>query len=220
VQPDQVSELRSSNDASVVSSYEYEDSDQPMDEQSLPADLRDAIRFHGHLCPGLTIGYRAARIGLERLGERAKDEELIAIVENDSCAVDAVQYLTGCTFGKGNLFFRDHGKQVFTFARRPSGKAVRVSLKPVEQWNVDKETGPEQNAHDAMIELMLTVPAEGVFSIEEKEIELPGTARIHETLRCATCGEPVMSGRTRTVNGQTVCIPCAAEKQAGGKVTS
>ena len=73
-----------------------------MGENVIPKDLAMAVEFHGHLCPGLTIGYLAAKVGLERLGiGRAEDEELIAIVENDSCAVDAVQVLTGCTFGKG-----------------------------------------------------------------------------------------------------------------------
>jgi formylmethanofuran dehydrogenase subunit E len=26
------------------------------------------------------------------------------------CAVDAIRFLTGCTFGKGNLVHLDHGK--------------------------------------------------------------------------------------------------------------
>ena len=39
----------------------------------------------------------------------AADEEIVAIVENDACGVDALQCVTGCTFGKGNLIFRDYG---------------------------------------------------------------------------------------------------------------
>ena len=91
-------------------------------------DLRDAIQFHGHLCPGLALGYRVAKAALRELkAERPQDEELVAIVENDSCAVDAIQFITGCTFGKGNLVFRDHGKHVYTFYNRRSGEGVRVS---------------------------------------------------------------------------------------------
>ena len=86
-----------------------------MQEQFDP-DLRDAIQFHGHLCPGLALGYRVAKAALRELGaDRPHDEELVAIVENDSCAADAVQYITGCTFGKGNLIFSDFGKHVYTF---------------------------------------------------------------------------------------------------------
>ena len=42
-------------------------------------EIEEAIRFHGHFCPGLMIGYRAAQIALRELGvERAEDEELVA----------------------------------------------------------------------------------------------------------------------------------------------
>ncbi len=67
-------------------------------------DFKKCLDFHGHLCPGLAIGYRAATGALEWLKEnRSEDEELVAIVETDACGADAVQVLTGCTFGKGNL---------------------------------------------------------------------------------------------------------------------
>jgi len=94
-----------------------------MKEIDLPDDLKQCVAFHGHLCPGLVIGYCAAKLGMRLLAaDRSADEELIAIVENDTCAVDAIQALTGCTFGKGNLFFQDHGKMVFTFAVRPTAR--------------------------------------------------------------------------------------------------
>ncbi len=51
----------------------------------------DAVSFHGHACPGLAIGYRAAVYALETLrGGRDVDEELVAIVENDACG--SMQY--------------------------------------------------------------------------------------------------------------------------------
>ena len=79
---------------------------------------------------GVTIGYLAAKLGLELLTEiRSVDEELITIVETDACCCDAIQVLTGCTFGKGNFFYLDHGKMAFTFASRNSGKGVRLVLK-------------------------------------------------------------------------------------------
>jgi formylmethanofuran dehydrogenase subunit E len=57
--------------------------------------IEQTIRFHGHSCPGLAIGMRAAEILLEKFGHAADEE----VVETDMCAVDAVQFLTGCTFG-------------------------------------------------------------------------------------------------------------------------
>ena len=71
----------------------------------------------------------------ELKSDSSQDEEIVAIVENNSCAVDAVQVLTGCTFGKGNLLFKDHGKQVYTFINRNTNDAVRVSLN--DSFSVD-----------------------------------------------------------------------------------
>ena len=89
----------------------------------LPDDFREAVRFHGHLCPGLAIGYVAAKVAAQVLGiGTSEDEEIVAVVENNSCAVDAIQVLLGCTFGKGNLIFKDWGKQVFTFMDRRTNR--------------------------------------------------------------------------------------------------
>ena len=92
--------------------------------------------FHGHVCPGLALGFRVTTLALQKLNiSRSVDEEMITFVENNACGVDAVQVLSGCTFGKGNLFFLDHGKQVYTFARRSNGKAVRISVKQGAFYN-------------------------------------------------------------------------------------
>jgi formylmethanofuran dehydrogenase subunit E len=46
----------------------------------------EVTKFHGHSCPGTAIGYRAGEIAIRKLlSSRADDEELVAIVENDSC---------------------------------------------------------------------------------------------------------------------------------------
>ena len=80
-------------------------------------NFEDTVKFHGHACPGLAIGYRVANLALKEFGLRARDEELVAIVENNSCAVDAIQFICGCTFGKGNLIFKDYGKQRLSVLR-------------------------------------------------------------------------------------------------------
>ena len=170
--------------------------------------LEGLVAFHGHICPGLAIGYRATVAGLERLGiERAEDEELIAIVENDSCSVDAAQFLAGTTFGKGNFFFRDYGKQVFTFARRDDSHAVRVAIKPD-----DKGPRPaEKNAdwRQERIEYILSAPIDDLFTISDVEIELPPPASIRRSVICESCGEPVMETRTVNKDGKTICRDCA-----------
>ncbi len=105
-----------------------------IDEQT----LERVVEFHGHMCPGLAMGVQAATIALREIGAHAQDEEVVAVVETDMCAVDAIQFLTGCTFGKGNLIHRDWGKNAYSFYRRSDGRAIRISGRP-DAWQRDPE---------------------------------------------------------------------------------
>ena len=90
-------------------------------------DFENVVAFHGHLCMDIALGYRVAKAALRELAcQRPRDEELVAVVENDSCSVDAVQAITGCTFGKGNLVYRPYGKAAYAFYDRRSNRAVRI----------------------------------------------------------------------------------------------
>jgi len=90
-------------------------------------EYAEIVRFHGHECPGLAIGFRMSKAAMEALDTmRSEDEELAAIVENDACGVDALQCVTGCTFGKGNLLFRNYGKHVYTLYSRAGRRGIRV----------------------------------------------------------------------------------------------
>lgn len=74
------------------------------------------VAFHGHECPGLTIGYRAALYAIELLGLTfSDDEQVVCISENDACGCDAIQVILGCSIGKGNFLFHMTGKQAFSF---------------------------------------------------------------------------------------------------------
>ena len=186
--------------------------------------FEDVVDFHGHACPGLALGYRVSEFALKELGERASDEELVAIVENNSCAVDAVQVLSGCTFGKGNLIFRDFGKQVYTFIKRPSGDGIRISI----DWSSPAETEEERlmwdryrggdrsevvlktvhNRKAQKIEMILRAKDEDLFRVRRGRMELPEEAKIYPGLQCAVCGERVMEPRARVKYGKIVCMPC------------
>ncbi len=51
----------------------------------------------------------------------------MTIVENDACDVDAVQFVAGCSFGKGNLLFRDYGEPVMeTRLREVGGRLLYI----------------------------------------------------------------------------------------------
>ncbi|MBD3167262.1 formylmethanofuran dehydrogenase [bacterium] len=171
--------------------------------------FEDVVRFHGHACPGLALGYRMAKAALERLSaERADDEEIVAISENDSCAVDALQCLSGCTFGKGNLIYRDYGKMVFTIYHRQSGKAVRVKSSRRQDDMKLAGMGLTPQSRDEMMQWMLTGPEDDVIVLEDVHIPEPERAKIVDSVRCAGCGELVMETRARLSKGEPLCPPC------------
>ncbi|MFH1243344.1 MAG: FmdE family protein [Pseudomonadota bacterium] len=189
-----------------------------------PELIEQTINFHGHSCPGLAIGIRAAELALSELG-RASDEEIVAIVETDMCGVDAIQFLTGCTFGKGNLIHLDYGKNAFTFHRRSDGKGLRIVARPgiisekaPELIRLRKKMAregltPEEEARlkEAMeegTERILEARMEELFEIKPASGDIPGKARIMESVPCEHCGEATMESRTRRLLGQTLCIPC------------
>ena len=171
--------------------------------------LQQAIAFHGHYCPGLTIGYRAALAALRALGvSRAVDEELVAIAETDACGVDAVQFLTGCTLGKGNLILRDWGKQVFTFGRRSDGRMVRVALRYGVTTPPNADALSPEERRQRSLELLQTLPEEELFDIRWVDAPLPSPARIFASVQCSQCGEGVMEARAHLRDGQPVCPEC------------
>jgi formylmethanofuran dehydrogenase subunit E len=188
-------------------------------------DFKKCIEFHGHVCPGVSLGYRAAKAALEWLKEnRSEDEELVAIVETDACCADAVQVLTGCTFGKGNFICRDYGKHVFIFLSRNSGRGVRISLRdgavrPSERHRAilrklaDGAATPQeqeefQRLHVAKAREVLEMPLEDLFSVRAATVDLPPKAKIEDSKPCARCGEPTMASRLTEVEGRLLCRDC------------
>lgn len=193
--------------------------------------FQEVTKFHGHICPGTVIGYRAAQIAVRAFAlKKSVDEELITIVENDSCSVDAIQVVTGCTFGKGNLIFKDYGKHVYTFINRETGESLRISLNSsvnLEQmdptWSQLRKkvssgsaTSLEQQDFrqraEIIAENLMNMPEEDLFNVKHIEItDVPKKARIFRSVTCQKCGELVSEHRARLENGELVCIPCSAE---------
>ena len=188
-------------------------------------DFQQCQAFHGHICPGLSIGYKASKLAMDRLEEvRAADEEIVAVVETDACSADAVQVLTGCTFGKGNFLFRDHGKMALTLFSRNSGRGLRVSVKSgafepnaehrellqkVMQGEADaRERKRFQELHFQRTCEVLEMPDDQMFCLEEVQEALPAKARIEPSETCSRCGEQAMRSKLEMVDGQFLCRAC------------
>ncbi len=187
------------------------------------ATIQAIIRFHGHQCAGLHMGIQAARLALREIGPHAVDEEVVAVVETDMCGVDAVQVLTGCTFGKGNLIHRDWGKNAYTFFRRSDGKVVRIAARP-GSWNRPPELEAlMEKDHDEMTpgdrsrlaalreeweDQLLAADPDDLYTVTKVHEPVPHRARLHASIACAQCGESTMETRIRKLDGRDLCIPC------------
>jgi formylmethanofuran dehydrogenase subunit E len=188
------------------------------------AEIDKAIAFHGHSCPGLVIGIRAAELALQRLG-RLAPPDMLAITETDMCGVDAIQVLTGCTYGKGNLIHRDLGKMAFSFFDRRNGRGLRAVLKPTSRGPAHEDyvratdrlaEGTATATDRALVaeyraseqERLLALDLDDMFDVIPIVDGMPRPARILKSLVCEQCGESVMESRTRRFGGRTLCILC------------
>lgn len=157
------------------------------------------VAFHGHVCGGLVIGYKAAIYAVELLGlSFSKDEQVVCISENDACGVDAIQVLLGCSIGKGNLLFHMTGKQAFSIYNRKTGKSVRLVLRP-RPANISRSesTGYYQ-----------ALKPEEMFDVKETTIALPKPAKIFDSYVCDCCGETAGANWIRLRGDKKFCMDC------------
>ena len=191
----------------------------------LPKELiEQAKTFHGHWCPGLAIGIRMAEAALKTVGHN-KDEEILCISECDNCAVDAVQFLTGCTIGKGNLKIENIGKTTFRFYRRSDRMAVRISRlnkpkraedpreKELRDKYVSGTLSEEEMALYASLrkeksDQILKADLAELVKIQEIPYETFPRALMTDSVTCAQCGESTMETMAKLLRGKPLCIPC------------
>lgn len=188
-------------------------------------DYKACVQFHGHTCMGLTLGYFAAKLGMHYLSEhRALDEEVVCISETDACCCDAIQVLTGCTFGKGNFIYKDIGKMAFTFISRTSSIGVRLSMKPgvmdipEDEQNLlnkirSQSASPDdikayEQLHENRSKSLFEKGAGAFFSMEELQIAMPQKARMAPSQPCENCREPVMETKLEDIGGKKLCRSC------------
>lgn len=173
--------------------------------RSLDEDLAAAQAFHGHLCHGMVMGVRLARLGCRELGidDPQSYRDLVVYVEMDRCASDAVSVVSGVTLGKRRLKWVDYGKMAATFVDLASGRAVRLAPRP-EVPHAGHDVNPIEFWKDWTDEQLFTcVPVKVTVPEEDK----PG--RPSRTVACARCGEKVQDAREVVRDGQTLCRACA-----------
>lgn len=161
--------------------------------------IEKTIEFHGHNCPGLTIGIRAAELARQELDIHTTANTL-CVTETDMCGVDAIQFLTGCSFGKGNLIHKDFGKSAFTFFNRDTGKGFRALF--------NNDFAADVEDRDERTRMLLDADLDELFSTTPVDTPPVRPARILKSIACDACGEKTMESRIRLFDGRKLCSPC------------
>lgn len=178
--------------------------------------LKRAEETHGHMCAGQVLGVRMAVLGCLAVGisdpRGADQKKLIAFVEIDRCAADAVNTVTGCRLGKRTLKFFDYGKLAATFLNVKTGDAVRVVALDSSREAADCAFPEIENKYQRQLQAYKLLPDEDLFKIERVRINLtpqdqPG--RPVSRVMCAECGEGINDHREVVRADKTICRACA-----------
>ncbi len=165
-------------------------------EQSL---IDKTIEFHRHNCPGLTIGIRVSELAIQLL-DIQNVPSLVCVTETDMCGVDAIQFITGCSFGKGNLIHKDYGKSAFTFFDQTAQEGFRAVF--------NNDFGKNTSTKDDRIKQLLFADLNDLFITTSVDLPPVRPARILKSVSCDTCNESTMESRVRLFDGKYHCIPC------------
>ena len=176
--------------------------------------LERSVASHGHLCPGQVLGVRMTMRGLEELGLTVPPppKRLIAIVETDRCAADAVASVSGCSLGKRTLKHFDFGKMAASFLDLDTGSAVRVAACDGSRELVSLYAPGVADTHKAQTEAYRHMPDSALLRVQRVAISLsegdmPGSPRIR--VPCVQCGEHVSDDRHVVRGGELLCRSCA-----------
>ena len=210
--------------------------EQMVQQENLQGLLEHAAEIHGHVCPGVAAGVKAAATAMRRLDLQSEGmEDVMAEVECNNCFVDGIQAVSGCTLGNNALIYRDLGKTAVTFYRRGDSTGLRlcvrhmgpgVGLDDDEAEEADrlfekavKERKELDEAESRRFRKLwhsaaggiLDMPDEEFFAIETVEVSPPTFAPIFDSAECSVCGEEVMETRARLQGGEPVCLSCSGE---------
>ncbi len=154
-------------------------------------DFEGLYEFHGHRCPMSTMGARLGAAAMKALGVTKSDQFRVrGVYRSRNCALDGIQFVTGCTLGNGNLEFEDAGRASFSLDWRDGtgGVTATVSQEALSRFMVhkDKKAALERKSRelggrpaavvqeelkrdfDALVEWVQSEPDEGLIVITRR----------------------------------------------------
>lgn len=103
--------------------------------------LNDVVKFHGHLCDGLVVGFLGAKEALYKLyPDGLIDRTNTRIISKSSpCLTDVAIYLTGGRYQFNTFFVSDSINYIYIIQRISDEKAFGVNLKPgIKPTEIDR----------------------------------------------------------------------------------
>lgn len=161
-------------------------------------EYKQAGAFHGHFCPGLAIGVRAAWEARKAL-DPERNGQLQCLAESAACWLDGIQYVLGATTGNGRLKTDDRGKAAFNFYAPQTGDSLRLYLKDL----------PAGLTKEALIDFILTAPEEELFQKGPVRLVFPAAGERAAEAVCCRCGERVRLDKAQKIGVEIVCQDCA-----------
>jgi formylmethanofuran dehydrogenase subunit E len=180
--------------------------------RSFDSLLEEAVRFHGHECPGQVLGVRMVLAGCRAIGmdePRGAGKDLVIFVEIDRCATDAIQALTGVSLGKRTLKYLDYGKLGATFVHVPSGQAVRVAVRDSSRARALEWAPGASSERAAQLVGYRCMPEGELLTLESVRINPGWLDRKRVRVSCAACGEGINYQREVVVDGRVLCQGCS-----------
>lgn len=191
-----------------------------------PSEFKDVVDFHGCYCLDIAMGYRVSKALVREMGDHMKNmKEVFGYVSAPTCAMDAIQKITGCTLGKRNLILDETGKSAFTLQNTVSGKAVRAY---VHYWDDHDHTelrqkrkdanGPDATAEkraafqtllDTKVNEILAAPEAELFSLKNVKLPVPPKSSKYISIPCVACGEHAKEELMIVKQGAKICMECA-----------
>jgi formylmethanofuran dehydrogenase subunit E len=133
-------------------------------------NLKEAVKFHGHLGPYLVLGLVAGEFALKRLKSK-KYFALQVKVEGankkpKSCLVDGLQLSTGATYGKGNIRKVPGSKIRIIFCDLKSSKKIELTLKKDLIEKLDALRGHSDS--EAFAKKIIKIKPTGLFQVTKE----------------------------------------------------
>jgi len=126
----------------------------------------DAVRFHGHKGPFMTLGYRAGLTAILKLTRNPFDLTCtvkIPLRKPFSCVLDGIQCSCGCTLGKLNLKVEDSDDFVILFEQVSTKRrlVMRVRRRIIDMI-LSGESG------DELADMIYNAPIDELFELYEE----------------------------------------------------